>query len=98
MDFLADPVILARIQFAFTAMYHFLLVPVSIGLGLIMAIYETRAYRSGKEEDAAAARFWLKIFTATFALGVATGSVRTGRITHASWAISSVLRWQQKRC
>ena len=57
MDFLADPVILARIQFAFTAMYHFLLVPVSIGLGLIMAIYETRAYRSGKEEDAAAARF-----------------------------------------
>lgn len=47
--------------------------PVSIGLGLIMAIYETRAYRSGKEEDAAAARFWLKIFTATFALGVATG-------------------------
>ena len=35
MDFLADPVILARIQFAFTAMYHFLLVPVSIGLGLI---------------------------------------------------------------
>ena len=38
-----------------------------------MAIYETRAYRSGKEEDAAAARFWLKIFTATFALGVATG-------------------------
>ena len=49
MDFLADPVILARIQFAFTAMYHFLLVPVSIGLGLIMAIYETRAYRSGKE-------------------------------------------------
>lgn len=51
MDFLADPVILARIQFAFTAMYHFLLVPVSIGLGLIMAIYETRAYRSGKEEE-----------------------------------------------
>ena len=73
MDFLADPVILARMQFAFTAMYHFLLVPVSIGLGLIMAIYETRAYKSGKEEDVAAARFWLKIFTATFALGVATG-------------------------
>ena len=41
MDFLADPVILARIQFAFTAMYHFLLVPVSIGLGLIMAIVLT---------------------------------------------------------
>lgn len=73
MDFLSDPVILARIQFAFTAMYHFLLVPVSIGLGLIVAIYETRYYKSGKEEDAAASRFWIKIFTATFALGVATG-------------------------
>ena len=73
MDFLSDPVMLARIQFAFTAMYHFLMVPVSIGLGLIVAIYETRYYRSGKEEDAAASRFWIKIFTATFALGVATG-------------------------
>ncbi|WP_251197834.1 cytochrome ubiquinol oxidase subunit I [Anaerotardibacter muris] len=73
MDFLSDPVFLARMQFAFTAMYHFLLVPISIGLGLIVAIYETRAYRSGKEEDAAASRFWIKIFTATFALGVATG-------------------------
>lgn len=73
MEFLSDPVILARIQFAFTAMYHFLLVPVSIGLGLIVAIYETRYYKSGKEEDAAASRFWIKIFTATFALGVATG-------------------------
>ncbi len=73
MEFLSDPVILARIQFAFTAMYHFLLVPISIGLGLIVAIYETRYYKSGKEEDAAASRFWIKIFTATFALGVATG-------------------------
>lgn len=73
MEFLSDPVILARIQFAFTAMYHFLLVPISIGLGLIVAIYETRYYRSGKEEDAAASRFWVKIFTASFALGVATG-------------------------
>lgn len=73
MEFLSDPVTLARIQFAFTAMYHFLLVPISVGLGLIVAIYETRYYKSGKEEDAAASRFWIKIFTATFALGVATG-------------------------
>ena len=34
MDFLADPVLLARIQFALTAMYHFIFVPLSIGLGL----------------------------------------------------------------
>lgn len=73
MDFLADPVLLARIQFALTAMYHFIFVPLSIGLGLIVAIFETKYYRSQKPEDAAASRFWIKVFTATFALGVATG-------------------------
>ena len=73
MDFLADPVLLARIQFALTAMYHFVFVPLSIGLGLIVAIFETKHYRSNKPEDAAASRFWIKVFTATFALGVATG-------------------------
>lgn len=73
MDFLADLVLLARIQFALTAMYHFIFVPLSIGLGLIVAIFETKYYRSQKPEDAAASRFWIKVFTATFALGVATG-------------------------
>lgn len=73
MDFLADPVLLARIQFALTAMYHFIFVPLSIGLGLIVAVFETKYYRSQKPEDAAASRFWIKVFTATFALGVATG-------------------------
>lgn len=73
MDFLADPVLLARVQFALTAMYHFIFVPLSIGLGLIVAIFETKYYRSQKPEDAAASRFWIKVFTATFALGVATG-------------------------
>ena len=73
MDFLADPVLLARIQFALTAMYHFIFVPLSIGLGLIVAVFETKYYRSQKPEDAAASRFWIKVFTATFAQGVATG-------------------------
>ena len=73
MDFLADPVVLARVQFALTAAYHFFFVPLTIGLGLILAINETRYYRSRNEKDAAASRFWVKIFTATFAIGVATG-------------------------
>lgn len=73
MDFFSDPVLLSRLQFALTAMYHFIFVPLSIGLGLIVAIFETKYYRSGKREDAAASRFWIKVFTATFALGVATG-------------------------
>ncbi len=45
----------------------------SIGLGLIVALAQTRAYKTKKPEDAAAAKFWLKIFTVTFAVGVATG-------------------------
>ena len=73
MEFLADPVLLARIQFVFTVCTHFLLVPLSIGIGLILAIHETRYYRSRSDEDLAASNFWLKIFTTCFVLGVATG-------------------------
>ena len=73
MDIFPDPVLLARVQFALTAAYHFFFVPLTIGLGLILAINETRYYRSRNEKDAAAAKFWVKIFTATFVIGVATG-------------------------
>ncbi len=73
MDIFSDPVLLGRIQFALTAAYHFLFVPVTIGVGLVVAIFETKYYRSRSEKDAAHARFWVKIFTVTFAIGVATG-------------------------
>jgi len=68
-----DAETLARIQFAFTIGYHFIIVPMSIGLSLMCVISETRHYRSGLESDKAAADFWIKLFTTTFALGVATG-------------------------
>lgn len=73
MQVLADQVLLSRLQFALTASYHFIFVPISIGIGLIMAIFVTRAYRTKNAEDDALARLWVKIFTATFAIGVATG-------------------------
>ena len=73
MDIFSDPVMLARLQFACTAAYHFIFVPLTIGLGLILAINETRYYRSRDPKDAAATKFWVKIFTATFVLGLATG-------------------------
>lgn len=66
-------VFLARLQFTLTVAFHFVFVPLSVGVGLIMAIFVTRAYRSRTAEDEAAAKFWLKLFTATFAVGVATG-------------------------
>ena len=73
MELLIDPVMLARIQFAATAMFHFILVPLSIGIGLIMAINETRYYRTRDPKAAGATRLWVKIFAATFVVGVATG-------------------------
>ncbi|WP_165253827.1 cytochrome ubiquinol oxidase subunit I [Adlercreutzia sp. ZJ304] len=73
MDLFADQVLMSRIQFALTASYHFIFVPITIGIGLLMAIFVTRAYRSRKPEDDAIARMWVRIFTATFAIGVATG-------------------------
>ncbi len=68
-----DQVLLSRAQFALTAGYHFIFVPITIGIGLITAIFVTRAFRSKDPEDDALARMWVKIYAATFAIGVATG-------------------------
>ena len=64
---------LARIQFAFTIGFHFIFVPVSIGLAMMVVIAETRHVRSRLPADKAAADFWIRLFTTTFAIGVATG-------------------------
>ena len=63
MELFADVAMLSRIQFAATVAYHFFFVPLSIGLGLILAINETRYYRSRNEKDAAATRFWAVSYT-----------------------------------
>jgi len=68
-----DAVALARFQFAFTVAYHFFFVPLSIGLGLIMVLFERQYYKTQSAEDKAMADLWVRIFAATFAIGVATG-------------------------
>ena len=68
-----DIVDLSRLQFAFTAAYHYLFVPLSIGVGLIMAIFQTKAHKTKSPKDIAFAQFWVRLFTVTFAVGVATG-------------------------
>ncbi len=73
MEQFLDPTLLARIQFALVVIFHFMYVPLSIGLGLILAISETRYYRSRDPKDAAATKFWAKLFTTTFAVGVLSG-------------------------
>ena len=65
----------ARAQFALTAIYHWLFVPLTLGLALIMGIIETCWYRTGKEFWKEAAQFWQKLFGINFAMGVATGII-----------------------
>ena len=68
-----DALLMSRIQFASTAVYHYLFVPLSIGFGLVLALLVTRAYRSQDPHDDALATMWLRLFAGTFAVGVATG-------------------------
>lgn len=65
----------SRGQFAMTAMYHWIFVPLTLGLGVVMAIMETFYYRTGKEEWKRATKFWMTIFGINFAMGVATGLI-----------------------
>ena len=65
----------SRAQFALTAMYHWLFVPLTLGLALIMGVMETCWYRTRKPFWRDAARFWQKLFGINFAMGVATGII-----------------------
>lgn len=70
-----DAVLLARLQFAFTIMFHYIFPPFSIGLAGLLVIYESLYNITGKAVYEKITRFWIKIFAATFAIGVATGIV-----------------------
>jgi len=70
-----DPVILARVQFALTAGFHFLFPPLTIGLAWLIVWLMGRYRKSGAETDRRLARFWIKLFALSFAVGVATGIV-----------------------
>ena len=67
--------ILARVQFALTIAFHYIYPPLSIGLGLLMVAFKGIYLRTGKKEYDTLARFWTRIFSLTFGLGVATGIV-----------------------
>lgn len=68
-----DIVELSRLQFALTAMYHFLFVPLTLGMAFLLAIMETVYVLSGKQIYKDMTKFWGKLFGINFALGVATG-------------------------
>ncbi len=71
-----DALDIARWQFAITTVYHYFLVPISIGLSALVAILETAWVRTGKDHYLRATRFWGKLFLINVALGVATGLVQ----------------------
>ena len=60
----------SRAQFAMTAMYHWLFVPLTLGLGVIMAIMETMYVRTGNEQWKKTAKFWMVLFGINFAIDV----------------------------
>ena len=64
---------LSRMQFAITAMYHFLFVPLTLGLSFILAIMESVYVMTGKQIYKDMTRFWGKLFGINFAMGVTTG-------------------------
>ena len=65
----------SRAQFALTAMYHWIFVPLTLGMTFIIAFAETIYVRTGKEEWKRITKFWGKLFGINFAIGVATGII-----------------------
>ncbi len=65
----------SRAQFAMTTMFHWIFVPLTLGLGIIMAVMETQYVRTGDEAWKNAAKFWMRLFGINFVFGVATGLV-----------------------
>ena len=68
-----DALLIHRLQFAFTIMYHYLFPQLTMGLGLLIVIMKGIALRTNNERYNLSARFWAKIFAINFAVGVVTG-------------------------
>ena len=65
----------SRAQFALTAIYHWIFVPLTLGLSFIVAFMHTMYYKTGKQEWKNMTKFWMKLFGINFAIGVATGII-----------------------
>lgn len=83
-----DVEILARLQFAFTISFHYIYPPLSIGLGITMAVMEGLYLKTNNKEYEILTRFWIKIFALIFGIGVATGIVMEFEFG-TNWAVYS---------
>jgi cytochrome d ubiquinol oxidase subunit I len=68
-----DVVFLSRLQFAAATMFHFLFVPMTLGISVLLAVMETKYVKTGDETYLKMTKFWGKLFLINFALGVVTG-------------------------
>ncbi len=71
-----DQLLLARWQFAITTVYHFLFVPLTLGLSILVAVMQTKYVRSGDPKYKTMTKFWGKLFVINFIMGVVTGLVQ----------------------
>ncbi|MEN0102890.1 MAG: cytochrome ubiquinol oxidase subunit I, partial [Curtobacterium sp.] len=76
MNDILDPLILSRWQFGLTTIYHFLFVPLTIGMAVVVATFQTAWYRTGRAHYLQLTRFFGRIFLINFAMGVVTGIVQ----------------------
>ena len=71
-----DALLLARWQFAITTVYHFVFVPLTLGLSIMTAMIQTKYYRTGDPKYKTMTKFWGKLFLINFVMGVVTGLVQ----------------------
>lgn len=71
-----DAILLARLQFAITTVYHFFFVPLTLGLSWLVAILQTQWLRTGNNQYRALAKFWGRLFLVNFGIGLVTGIVQ----------------------
>src|SRR3954453_14080267 len=88
MPFAATAVELARVQFATTSIYHFLFVPLTLGLGPLVAVMQTLWYRTRNDAWLRLTKFFGTLLLINFAIGVATGLVQEFQFG-MNWSIYS---------
>ena len=65
----------ARGQFAMTAMFHWIFVPLTLGLSFLLAFFESLYVKTGNEQWKKITKFWMRLFAVNFAIGIATGII-----------------------
>ena len=99
LDIDAGTIDWSRAQFALTAIYHWLFVPLTLGLAVIMGIVETIYYRTKEQFWKETAIFWQKLFGINFAMGVATGIILEFEFgtnwSNYSWFVGDIFGWKK---